>query len=69
MLLGLDRNDKAYSECVGFGSSGPGSIINSECEVGQESSALIVHDCFVQIEKDISRTFDVSIGLGRRREF
>lgn len=30
---------------------------------------MIFHDCFVQIDKDISRTFDVSIGLGRRREF
>lgn len=69
VLLGLDRNDKAYSECVGLGSSDPESIINSEVEVGQEPSALIFHDCFVQIEKDISRTFDVSIGLGRRREF
>lgn len=69
MLLGLDRNDKAYSECVGLGSSGPESIINSEVEAGQDSTALIYHDCFVQIEKDISRTFDVSIGLSRRREF
>lgn len=62
VLLGLDKTDKKYCECLGLSIDGPKSLINNYPEAdAHDEAAIIAHDCFVQIEKDIERTFEIPV--------
>lgn len=68
MLFGLDSDKKYYCECLGL--SEEAEPLASEGIIPIESnmqSSIIYHECFIQIEKDLDRTF--SLTGGRKQDF
>jgi hypothetical protein len=67
VVLGLDKDDSEYCECLGISREGR-SLVSSEDD-GHAEGAIVVHECFAQIEKDLERTFEGPVGEGKKREF
>lgn len=69
VVFGLDKDDKKYCECLGLSNQDKSLIIKEPQFDNPDESALGVHECFVQIEKDIDRTFDTPVADGKKRQF